>query len=128
MRVILISWVFLFSILTLAPNLQGAQLFKVGDMLHHYTNHHQENGISFNSFVDFLKEHYSKEVDSKDSEHKNLPFKTINPTAIHLSLNEVKISPVVEFTHVVFSEKVKYAEPQFADSQKLASIWNPPRI
>lgn len=128
MKYFVVSFLIVFSVLSLAPNMQGAQFFKIGKMLHHFTNHHDEHGISFASFLDFLEEHYSKDANSKDEEHKDLPFKSVSPTSIQLTINDITISPVLIESKLNFPTKVYFSEPQFTKSSTQISIWNPPRI
>lgn len=126
MRFVIIGLTLVFSLLTLAPNLQGAELLKIGDMLHHYKAHHQGDGK--NSFSDFLVEHYGKPIDPNEKEHRNLPFKTTNSTFVQLTICEFQIQAVLEEVFFVFDQKGSFSDPQFIDSAKLAAIWNPPRV
>ena len=108
--------------------MQGAQYLKLGKALHHFRIHHGDNGTSITGFFAFLEEHYADEIDLKNnSEHKNLPFKTMLPMGIYLTLNTISIQPVLVAKKSNYSEKVFFCEPTFLNSSTLFSIWNPPR-
>lgn len=128
MRFVIISFLILFSLLTLAPNMQGAQFLKVGEMIEHYEEDYQDKGLSIASFIDFLEEHYTKQLDLNQDDHKELPFKSVTPSFIQLCMNEIKIQAIIIENQFEFKEKTYFSEPSFKVNQGLYTIWNPPRI
>lgn len=128
MKFILISFLSFYILLTLAPNMQGAQYLKLGEMYSHFENDYEEKGISFSSFLDFLEEHYTKKLDLSQDGHKDLPFKTINTAAVQLSIHEYRIEPVYENIYLFEEKNSTFPEPILSNKGALFSIWNPPRI
>ena len=75
MKIVIVFFTVLFTIVSLAPNMRGVEYFKLTEVIEHY-NEHQKSQDSFNSFFSFLKEHYSKNHKSNKDE-KNFPFKSL---------------------------------------------------
>ena len=128
MKFVVIVLLVLFSLLTLAPNMQGAQYLKVGEMIEHYESDYTPKGLGFASFIDFIKKHYTENVDLSKQEHKNLPFKSYTNTITQLSISEFELKQIVVQRIIVCKEKKYFSEPNSSKNQHLFSIWNPPRI
>ena len=75
MKIVIVFFTVLFTIVSLAPNMRGVEYFKLTEVIEHY-NEHQKSQDSFNSFFSFLKEHYSKNHKSNKDE-KNLRIVTL---------------------------------------------------
>jgi hypothetical protein len=128
MKFVLISFLSFYILVTLAPNMQGAQYLKVGEMYSHFEKDYSEKGISFSSFLDFLEEHYTKKLDLSKDGHKDLPFKTIGSSSVQLSFHEYRIEAVFECEYLFEEKNTSFPEPSFSNKGALFSIWNPPRI
>lgn len=126
MKPTIIAFTFLFGILSLAPNMQGGQFFKLSKVVEHYKSH-QDSEEQFQSFLDFVKDHYFKNHDSKDNEC-NLPFKSTMASTFVLVIHQVKIEPIHEYLLIVKEEKSFFGEPNSFVQQKSLYIWNPPRV
>ena len=111
----------------LCANTSIGELLKVPNLIEHYKQHIQEASNVGVKFVDFLKEHYSKNSENDLEEHQNLPFKTIDHTS-----NVLFVFPVSQFKLV--NEKVAIvANETFVyknsfKSNLFTSIWLPPKI
>jgi len=126
MKATIIAFTFLFGILSFAPNMQGGQFFKLSELVNHYEAH-QDSDEHFQSFIDFVKEHYFTNHNTKDNE-RNLPFKSTVASAFVLVIHQVKLEPIHEYLFIVNEEKNFFGEPTSFVQQKSFSIWNPPRV
>lgn len=126
MKATIIAFTFLFGILSFAPNMQGGQFFKLSEVVEHYESH-QDSKEQFQSFLDFVKDHYFTNHDTKDNE-RNLPFKSTVASAFVLVIHQVKLEPIHEYLFIVNEEKNFFGEPTSFVQQKSFSIWNPPRV
>ncbi len=126
MKATIIAFTFLFGILSFAPNMQGGQFFKLSEVVEHYKAH-QDSDEQFKSFMDFVKDHYFTNHDTKDNE-RHLPFKSSVASAFVLVIHQVKLEPIHEYLFIVNEEKNFFGEPTAFVQQKLFSIWNPPRV
>jgi hypothetical protein len=126
MKAIIIAFTFLFGILSFAPNMQGGQFFKLSEVAEHYKSH-QGSEEQFVSFLDFVKDHYFKNHDTKDNE-RNLPFKSTVASAFVLVIHQLELEPFHEYLLMVNEEKNFFGEPNSFLQQKSFSIWNPPRV
>jgi hypothetical protein len=126
MKATIIAFTFLFGILSFAPNMQGGQFFKLSEIVEHYESH-QDSDEHFQSFIDFVKEHYFTNHNTKDNE-RNLPFKSTVASAFVLVIHQVKLEPIHEHLFIINEEKNFFGEPTSFVQQKSFSIWNPPRV
>jgi hypothetical protein len=126
MRITIIAFTFLFGILSFAPNMQGGQFFKLSELVNHYETH-QDGEEHFQSFLEFVKDHYFSNHHTKDNE-RNLPFKSTVASAFVLVIHQVKLEPIHEYLFIVSEEKSFFGEPTSFVQQKSFSIWNPPRV
>lgn len=125
MRFTVILFAVLFGILSLAPNMQGGQFFKLSEVVDHYRDH-QKSEESFSSFVSFVKDHYFQNHSTNEDE-RQMPFKSSVVSALVLVVHDCAISPVKEVT--LFNEEPEniFGEPHGAPQKQSCSIWNPPR-
>ena len=125
MKVIIVFFTVLFTIVSLAPNMRGVEYFKLTEVIEHY-NEHQKSQDSFNSFFSFLKEHYSKNHKSNKDE-KNFPFKSLMANSFHLIHQDYQQIEILEFDLSNSSEKVVFNYKSLFYQQNLFAIWNPPK-
>ncbi|MEY3236606.1 MAG: hypothetical protein RI883_707 [Bacteroidota bacterium] len=126
MRWSIIVFTFLFGILSLAPNMQGGQFFKISEIVEHY-NGHQESADEFKSVLAFIQDHYFENNNSKENKH-NLPFKSVVSSVLVMHIQNVSIVPVVEVAETVKLQAHNFGEPNSQNYNKLYSIWNPPQM
>ena len=116
-----------FLVIFLCANTEMGQLLKLPVLIHHYLEHHDDDGISF---AKFLHKHYDEENShpSHNNEHGKLPFKSHVLEFSHATL--VFHSPAVFELNLErpFSTEVNisYAEG-FYSSSLLSRIWQPPK-
>jgi hypothetical protein len=125
MKVVIVFFTVLFTIVSLAPNMRGVEYFKLTEVIEHY-NEHQKSQDSFNSFFSFLKEHYSKNHKSNNDE-KNFPFKSLMANSFHLIHQDYQQIEILEFDLSNSSEKVVFNYKSLFYQQNLFAIWNPPK-
>jgi hypothetical protein len=125
MKVVIVFFTVLFTIVSLAPNMRGVEYFKLTEVIEHY-NEHQKSQDSFNSFFSFLKEHYSKNHKSNKDE-KNFPFKSLMANSFHLIHQDCQQIEILEFDLSNSSEKVVFNYKSLFYQQNLFAIWNPPK-
>ena len=125
MKIVIVFFTVLFTIVSLAPNMRGVEYFKLTEVIEHY-NEHQKSQDSFNSFFSFLKEHYSKNHKSNKDE-KNFPFKSLMANSFHLIHQDYQQIEILEFDLSNSSEKVVFNYKSLFYRQNLFAIWNPPK-
>ena len=125
MKIVIVFFTVLFTIVSLAPNMRGVEYFKLTEVIEHY-NEHQKSQDSFNSFFSFLKEHYSKNHKSIKDE-KNFPFKSLMANSFHLIHQDYQQIEILEFDLSNSSEKVVFNYKSLFYQQNLFAIWNPPK-
>lgn len=116
-----------FGLLSLAPDLQGLEFFKVNALLVHFSEF--QNGAKDNSFWSFVEEHYLKESNDNQHEHNQLPFKSTGSTA------QITLFMPVSFTRAVFQNLKAESAKQSIHSAPLAVMvndyfecWHPPQL
>lgn len=111
----------------LCANTSIGEFLKVPNLIEHYKDHKLEALNTTSSFIDFIKEHYSKNTENTQKEHENLPFKTLdnNPSSLFVftvSNFLCAVKKVNFVTHKVFFYKKTFKSNLFT------SIWLPPKI
>lgn len=126
MRFMIVSFAILFGILSLAPNMQGGQYFKVNEIVEHYKVHQQSNE-SFRSFISFVKDHYFQNHNHHDNE-RQMPFKSMAVAPVFLTVQDFQLKPVSEFHFLAGSHKNFFGEPGSKVQGCFEFIWNPPKM
>lgn len=113
-------------VLSLAPNMQGGEYFKLYKLVGHYLSH-QTSENTYSDFLSFLNDHYLKKG-HHEKEHKELPFKNQSghTIVIAFSMNRIEKIEAQETTISVKSPKFFYKDP--IPEQVRGSVWNPPKI
>jgi hypothetical protein len=124
---LVISFLFVFIGATTA----FGELLKLPVLIHHFSDHIQDEKNTDFSFFDFLAEHYTGDINHSDKhhDHSNLPFKTLN-THIAQVLTIVPQS-IYHFPQVIaVRSKLKgvFHTQQNYSNTYLDSIWQPPRF
>lgn len=126
MKSLTLILVIVFGMLSLAPNMQGAQLLKFSEVVEHYQVHQQSNE-SFSSFVDFIIDHYFKNRETKKNELE-LPFKSVVAAPVLITFQKVELQPVtLHFRLKSVSKPILHYQSKISQF-RLNSIWNPPQI
>ena len=79
------------------------------------------------SFIDFIKEHYSKNTDSNNEEHQDLPFKTFEHNT-NLLVVFTLINFQILINKVFFTANKTFFYKNSFKSNFFTSIWLPPKI
>ena len=111
----------------LCANTAIGQLWKVPNLIEHYKEHKRDVVNQSVSFIDFIKDHYSKNTENNQKEHQSLPFKTFDNT-----VNVLFTFPLLSFQIVVKRisfdvNKIFFYKNSFK-SNLFTSIWLPPKI
>jgi hypothetical protein len=114
-----------FFILSLAPNLQGAQIFRLSALIQHYIEHQKSND-DFDSFISFIQEHYSAKHKTSGSE-ENLPFKSTIVTVTLLVFQPFHIDQPQLMNAFAQRQKMVFKEPIASIKNRNGSVWNPPQ-
>ena len=126
MKFLTLIFVVVFGVLSLAPNMQGAQLFKLSEVVEHYQAH-QHSEEMFSSFLDFIVDHYFKNRETNKNEQE-LPFKSVVAAPVLITFQKVELQPVtLLFRLRSVSKPIHYYQSKISQV-RLNSIWNPPQI
>ena len=127
MKLVAIFFSFYIFVVSLAPNMKGVELFKIGNLIEHYNQHLHRNKDA--SLLEFITEHYFAASVDYEKEHQEMPFKH-NCNSINSVFVDAEM--VISFENVVFIEGKNIQKPLVVESNyrfnSIYSIWNPPRI
>lgn len=109
----------------LLNNSEFDQLVKLPALFSHYIEHKQTDKQL--SFVSFIVEHYRSNADHNDSKHSDLPFKSHEcHNANQLLVIDVNSAGLQ--TAITVGEDTQFEIiPDFYNSERVASIWQPPQ-
>ncbi|TNF50393.1 MAG: hypothetical protein EP305_00480 [Bacteroidetes bacterium] len=124
----IVAWIlsFYIAILSLAPNMQGSEYFKVLDLVDHYVNH-QSGKESYKDFMSFLNDHYQKD-DHHKKEHRHLPFKSGQVQTILIANHVMDILIVREESSISESKHQPFFYELKSTKIHSGSVWNPPQL
>ena len=125
----LFAWIFSLYILvlSLAPNMQGGEYFKLYKLVDHYVNH-QSSEKTYADFFSFLNDHYLKKG-HHEKEHRELPFKNQSVhTALVIAYHQNKIEKIELHETVVSESTVQFFYEDPIPDQVRGSVWNPPKM
>ncbi len=126
MKFTVLFFSFYLFLLSLAPNMKGVELLKIGHLLEHYELHQERNPES--NLVRFIQEHYFSTTINYEEEHQEMPFKVGYSLLISLFIeNKVNLQIDLDsfFEDLGSVETFAIQTTYFFNS--LYSIWNPPR-
>lgn len=116
---------FLFSFLF--ANTAFLQLLSLPTLVHHFYEHVE---LDDTSFIEFIKEHYIKEIKHPDDihhDHQKLPFKTE-----HCNVNQILSITPNQYFSVLVPKEVEFVSTFYSlknySNAYLNSIWQPPRL
>ena len=125
MKFLILLFTLYFGVLSAAPNLQGIEFFKLQRLFEHYSQH-QNSSDDFDSFSDFLFDHYIRNHPTNDNE-KELPFKTIHSTNLLIFSEKLTVTPVTDWIEFNALNKSVFGEPHQKSSNTISLVWNPPK-
>jgi hypothetical protein len=130
MRIRIIQlFVIVFSLSALAPNMQGLQLFRINNLLHHI-QHHYGADWTWSEMKSFVSEHYTSTQLPADKEHDTLPFKSVVHSAAAPVIAEVPVINLrIDKQHLA-EETERPAFPLFVapTMERSGNIWTPPQL
>lgn len=118
-----------FLLIFLIANTAFGQLLKLPTLIHHYLEHVEWDNYSF---VEFLTEHYAKEIDHPDdihNDHQKLPLKAID----HHHGSLITTAPKCSMPSVDVFVQLKGVQNPICRQLNIVNsylncIWQPPRI
>lgn len=116
-----------FSLLSLAPQWLGLEFFKLDALFEHYAQFKQEK--EQDSFWSFIQEHYLQQVNDKQHEHRELPFKSVQSNALITLFMPVK-SPTILFEKGLldlFRQNI-FSVPASVSINDFFEFWHPPQL
>lgn len=101
----------------------GDQFVKLPYLFAHFTEHHNNDNLSF---IEFLVIHYSNHQHASQSkEHNKLPFKDHqNCIHIHYYTDKVQKVEIIKFYAVLSSYPITYCS--LYAHHNYSSVWHPP--
>lgn len=117
--------IFLITIFLWA-NTSIGQLFKVPNLIEHFNEHKNEVVTQSISFIQFLKQHYSKTSENNRQEHQDLPFKTLDNVVSVFTFCFSQFQ--FEFSKPIIENKKKFFYKKSFKSKLITSIWLPPKL
>lgn len=94
--------------------------------------HREHDGEHSISFVNFVKSHYSYNIQHPDTDqhdnHHNLPFKTINGSINTVLAFEKHTEVSFPKQNTIFVNSIVPFYQEFYISNVFASIWQPPKL
>ena len=126
MKFLVLILSFYLFLLSLAPNMKGVELLKIGHLMDHYELHQERNSDA--TLLSFIKEHYFNSSIDFEKEHQEMPFKVGYSLLISLFIeNKVNLQIDLDsfFEDLGSVETFAIQTTYFFNS--LYSIWNPPR-
>ena len=116
-----------FFLLSLAPNFQGIQFFKIASLIEHYQSH-QNGSQHFDSFISFLTEHYDRDHRPGENE-QDLPFKSTVASLSVLIVQQGQVEPIMDIMNVPATQKKRrFPDLPGFPTNTIGSIWNPPKL
>ena len=127
MRLFSIVLAFYFGLLSLAPNWQGLEFFKLDALFEHYAQYQEEK--TNDGFWSFVKENYLQQVNENQHEHRELPFKSVQANVLITLFMPVNCTSVVfeEFTPQLISSPI-VTPPTAININDFFECWHPPQL
>jgi hypothetical protein len=116
-----------FGLLSLAPQWLGLEFFKLDALLEHYAQFQQEK--EQDGFWCFVQEHYLQQVNDKQQEHRELPFKSVQSNTLVTLFMPVK-SPAIllEKSFIDLSRQNILSAPTSVTINDFFEFWHPPQL
>jgi hypothetical protein len=116
-----------FGLLSLAPQWLGLEFFKLDALFEHYAQFKQEK--EQDGFWSFVQEHYLKQVNDKQQEHRELPFKSVQSNVLITLFMPVK-SPIIllDKATIDLSRQNILSAPPSVTVNDYFEFWHPPQL
>jgi hypothetical protein len=116
-----------FGLLSLAPQWLGLEFFKLDALFEHYAQFQQEK--KQDSFWSFVQEHYLKQVNDNQQEHRELPFKSVQSNVLITLFMPVK-SPIISLDKapIDLSRQNIMSAPPSVNINDFFEFWHPPQL
>ncbi len=126
MKRFLLLFTVYFSLLSVAPDMQGFQLLEFGNVIEHYNDHYDRFEVA--SFFSFLSDHYGKSVDLNEQDHRKLPFKLMNGVPVLIVFEKQFVPRVCREPGFTEQHKPVFGEPEQHFLNVPQHIWTPPQL
>lgn len=125
----LVSWILAvyMGLLSLAPQWQGLEFFKLDALFKHYEQYQQANVDP--SFWSFVQEHYLQQVTENHQEHRELPFKSVQSNVLvtlFMPISGTQIS--IEDYTIHFPKQAIFTAPNALHINDYFECWHPPQL
>lgn len=116
-----------FGLLSLAPQWQGLEFFKLDALFDHYAQYQQEKDAG--GFFSFVQEHYLQQVTENHQEHRELPFKSVQSNVLITLFMPVK-SPIISLDKapIDLSRQNIMSAPPSVNINDFFEFWHPPQL
>ncbi len=127
MRIMSLVLALYFGLLSLAPQWQGLEFFKLDALFDHYAQYQQE--IEAGGFLSFVHEHYLQQVTENHQEHRELPFKSAQANVL-ITLVMPTPSTSVSFVNppILQSKQNILSAPTSVSINDFFECWHPPQL
>lgn len=127
MRLVSVVLAVYMGLLSLAPQWQGLEFFKLDALFKHYGQYQQAN--SDHCFWSFLQEHYLQQVTENHQEHRELPFKSVQSNVLVTLFMPVSGTQIAldNFTEH-FPKQAIFTAPTALHINDYFECWHPPQL
>ena len=127
MRIMSLVLALYFGLLSLAPQWQGLEFFKLDALFDHYAQYQQEKDDG--GFLSFVHEHYLQQVTENHQEHRELPFKSAQANVL-ITLVMPTPSTSVSFVNppILQSKQNILSAPTSVSINDFFECWHPPQL
>jgi hypothetical protein len=116
-----------FGLLSLAPQWQGLEFFKLDALFDHYAQYQQEKEAG--GFLSFVQEHYLQQVTENHQEHRELPFKSAQANVlITLVMPTPSTSVSLVNAPIHLSRQNILSAPTSVSINDFFECWHPPQL
>jgi hypothetical protein len=116
-----------FGLLSLAPQWQGLEFFKLDALFDHYAQYQQENEAG--GFLSFVQEHYLQQVTENHQEHRELPFKSSQAhVLVTLVMPTSSTSVLLANPPIHLSRQNILSAPTSVSINDFFECWHPPQL
>lgn len=118
---------FVLSVSFLAPDMQGMQVFRIGNLVSHVEDHYG-NDWTWSELKNFVWDHYTDSTLPSDERHERLPFKShsCNGCVVaQVAVFDLKL----ELTEInITGEHIQFVDFDSPLKQRSGNIWTPPQL
>jgi hypothetical protein len=127
MRIMSLVLAIYFGLLSLAPQWQGLEFFKLDALFDHSAQYQQEKDDG--GFLSFVHEHYLQQVTENHQEHRELPFKSAQANVL-ITLVMPTPSTSVSFVNppILQSKQNILSAPTSVSINDFFECWHPPQL